>query len=137
MALVPLVSGLCQVQEALANKACDDTVFTEVRSNMSEIQELFVEAGAIVNEFCAAAEYESGNEWNDKAAGHIGVCWVAPGYFEVWVWDADDPEYPVPQAEGYAGHTPEEALRVAVTCMTAFIADQKAVLAQLQEDARA
>jgi len=51
------------------------------------------------------------------------------------VWDADNPEYPVPQAEGYSGHTPEEALRVAITCMTEFIAEQKATRAQLEEEA--
>ena len=104
---------------------------------MSEIKELFEAAGAIVNEFCAAAGYESGNEWNDKATGHLGVCWVGKDDYEVWVWDADDPEYPVPQAEGYCGQTPEEALSVAITCMTEFIAEQRAELAQLQEDARA
>ena len=101
---------------------------------MSEIQELFEEAAGIVREFCAAEAFDKSRDW-DSDGGDIAITRRQDGDYDVLVWDVNCYDCPVGACDGFSGRTPEQALRFAIDGMREFIAEQKAIVDQLAEDA--
>ena len=100
---------------------------------VSDIQDLFAEAAAIVDEFCAAVSFHNVAGWESEG-GELGVTRRHNGGFDVLVWDMACYDAPVEECSHFAGATPERAMQKAIDGMREFIAEQKAERAQLEED---